>query len=389
MTGKNVKIVPRYIKYIESSDIGTILKDDDAKWRLAQTFDFVKELKQSLTSRVAPTEQIGRTDLYKDTQRFIRKIISLLFYDYNVCPLQEKDESSDKKCKSIQMRPMLAANILITNATQNNIKKIEQLENIIFEVINNLNSLEDQTKSDSSKDKEIIITLLKVTRDVFEYYRSCLEEVYNTSLKKELINKTLINKTLIDNIKTTYIDKINDYIGEINTLQEVKVTGITQEDLSAGNWFTDWWPGNSNRRISKDTVANAVKLSDSNKKKTTVEIMKKLFDYFKAVKNIKEQANNIMKEVLEGEAAKAKTPGAAGNSQQPAPSEEERAEGGGKMPRKTKTKPATKKVSPYQKTPYKHTDKNGVERVVYTKGTGKYVRIMDKKTSKMKYKKVQ
>ena len=399
-------ITSKYIKYIESQDIDEVLNtttNTKQNWRLAQTFDYIDINKL--------------TDNQKEVFSYVKQIIGALFLGYRVC---KRDDNANgaffadsslklfgKKnypkdgCTKIQMRPMLAANIILARpkdtkigATDQSIRKskITRIEDKINNIIQALNSLTSEVTPVAN-----FIETLKLT---------C--QFYEISLQESVITKELQEKkgTLVTNIdkyiKNLNSDSIKVLLTQEKTQQEQKkgkeheqeqlqeqvqeqeqeqVQEQEQEQeqerhyygLSSGFVVGLAKLGKIFGQFGK-YVGKLEEVSDQEIKKQDIKVYKRdakkeLQSILKHIIHFKTEANKLMEEELN-------------SLLNPTPPPEN---GGGKRPHK---KPTTKKPSPYQKTPYKHTDKHGVARVVYTKGTGKYVRVMDKKKNKMVYKKI-
>ena len=402
----NKYITPKYIKYIESDNLDGVLNTGDkAEWHLAQTFNFIDELNNDSFDKVKH-EQILRSKFPDNIPRFFRKIISLLFYDYEVCPLgsgesvKKQKENAPKtnmitNCQKIQMRPMYAANILMKEITEledpdkKNIKKIviQDIENHITQIIKDLSALlSEETKAETDT-KTTITNLLDIIKKVADYYASCLLTVkIETNQVKLLSNDG--DKGIFQSIEyfTNNINKAGNITLEvpqdINTHEKGNIVKFLH--FITADFFTDTEEIKRLKKVVKNINFKDIQL-------TAEGISDGFYKLFEDIRTIKNDANKLMQDKLtenqktsEGAATGNGTAGADTGNGKGGQGNDPKPGGGGKRSRK---KP-TKKPSPYQKTPYKHTDKHGVERVVYTKGAGKYVRVMDKKNNKMVYKKV-
>jgi hypothetical protein len=353
-------IIAKYIKYIESQDINDVLNttDDEQNWRLAQTFDYIDTKKL--------------TNDQKEVFSYVKQIIGSLFLGYQVCkrdddandtiladsPLKRigKKNYPEEGCARIQMRPMIAANIILTrpkdakkeetdqSTRESQIKELETKR--IQTVIVGLNDL-FSNKTENTYD--FLRKLLNIIKTTMYYYRDCLQTVIiYTDTENETKNKAKELKS-----------KINEAGININFI-------VSNSDNLLGSNDTN--NDNNSNTFDFKKVLSFFKSSNPQDKQISV-IEKSIPEYFSLVKSIKQEANELLETKLN-------------SLHNPIPTLQSAV--GGKMPRKK----STKKPSPYQKTPYKHTDKHGVVRVVYTKGVGKYVRVMDKKKNKMVYRKI-
>ena len=392
MSSANKYIIPKYIKYIDNDTvtIDTILGDaNDAKhFKLAQTFDYIDETKLN--------------NLSKDRVKLLKQIISVLFREYKVCNRNNKANGTifasspvkaivtmgkgelnypEENCSRIQIRPMMAANYYLTDNDGKTFK--ENSKYLIVKLLvlycaqilnsdtlknwaNEINPEEEAaeaakkaaeaakkaaeaaTKATKAAAEAAAEAVAKVAADaeaaeaLVEYLENCISEIIN-ELNNEGSKMTL-----------------GDLLLKVCFFYEISVVYVTGKEDESISKMRKELINNINTTPNKNQgVTNKPWLQIFTKANTGQD--EELQSLLKKIVEIKDKANEAMNGVLNPVS-------------QP---------GGGKRSRK---KP-TKKPSPYTKTHYKHTDKYGVERVEYTKGAGKYVRVMNKE-KKMVYKKV-